>query len=357
MARGRQIFVWSLLLSLGAHLLLAGNLPHWWGTPAEEIAFPIQAQLLAPPAPPEQPAPPPPAQPVQPAPAASAPAAANPEPVPAALPHPPLAPAIESGMPPSSPPPTPEPVAAAPLEPPTPAAAAAASAAASAAAEPAEPAQPPAPPPRALRSLPERLTLRYGVQLGSEGFNAGRSVYTWQARDGRYSLASSTEATGITALFVSGKILQTSEGLITATGLRPEQFWMVRGSKEQPAVRLDWAAGRLWLPRASVELPPLTQDLLSFAFHLAMTVGDDDGVWRVPVTNGRKLREYDFRVVGRETLKRGEIDSDTLHLQGGRGDEGRLDVWLAREHHWLPARIRTLDHKGKTLVLDLEAID
>ena len=340
MARGRRLFVWSVLLSLAAHLLLAGNVPRWWDAPAEEIPFPIQAQLLAPTPSAEGPAVPD-RSPAAPPPPARAPAAAPPEPPPTPTPTP-------TAAPPVLPAPAPEPVVAAPAEP-------------SASPSPAAPAPvqplPAEAPPRALRSLPERLALRYAVQLGTDGFNAGRSTYTWQARDGRYSLASSTEATGITALFVSGKILQTSEGGVTATGLRPEQFWMVRGSKEQPPVRLDWANARLLLPKASVDLPALTQDLLSFPFHLAMTVRDDDGVWRVPVTDGRKLREYEFRVVGRETLKRGEIDSDTLHLQGGRPGEGGLDVWLAPAHHWLPARIRTLDQKGKAVVLDLEAID
>ena len=346
MGRGRRIFLWSLLLSLAAHLLLAGNAPRWWSAPAQEIPFPIEAQLLASPAPavspPAQAAPPAAPRPGNP----PAPADATPAPPPVEGPR------VEAPAPPDHPAPlapptrTPEPAAPVPPDPPAvPAAAAAA------------PTEPPAPAPRALRRLPERLSLRYAVQIGDAGFNAGRSVYTWQARDGRYSLASNTEATGITALFVGGKILQTSEGTVTATGLQPEQFWISKGSKEAPPVRMDWANGQLLLPRANVALPALTQDLLSFSFHLAMTVRDDDGTWRIPVTDGRKLRDYEFRIVGRETLKRGEIDSDTLHLQGGRPGEGNLDVWLAPAHFWLPARIRTLDNKGKTLVLDLEAID
>jgi hypothetical protein len=205
--------------------------------------------------------------------------------------------------------------------------------------------------------LPERLTLRYSVLAGEGGFSMGQAVYTWLARDGRYNLVNVTEATGITALFMSGKIIQTSEGQITATGLQPEQFWIAKGDKKQPPVRMDWAQHRLMLPSGGVDLPILTQDLLSFPFHLAMTVRNEDGEWRVPVTNGRKLRIYDFRIVGKETLNQGEIQSETLHLQGGRAGEGSLDVWLALAHHWLPARIRTQDQKGKTLVLNLENID
>jgi hypothetical protein len=182
-------------------------------------------------------------------------------------------------------------------------------------------------------------------------------VYTWQARDGRYSLVSVAEATGLIALFASGKIVQSSEGRVTTSGLQPEQYTMAKGDRGQPPVQFDWGQKRLLLPGGGIELPELAQDLLSFAFHLAMTVRDGDGEWRLPVTNGKTLREYGFRIVGHETLTVGENTVETLHLLGGRPGTGSLDVWLAPSRHWLPTRIRTLDQKGKTLVLSLESVE
>jgi len=208
--------------------------------------------------------------------------------------------------------------------------------------------------PPALRNLPERLNLRYAVRAGDGGFNLGQAIYSWQQHDGHYSLVSIAQATGLASLFVSGKLVQTSEGSITAHGLQPEQYWLSRSERKQDTARFDWGAGRLVQGASGVELPAGSQDVLSFPFHLAMTVGSLTTEWTLAVTNGRKLREYQFRNLGQERLAHGATEIDTLHLQGSRSGEGTLDVWLAPSRHWLPLRIRTLDQKGKVMVLSLE---
>lgn len=344
MSRGRRVFVSALLLSMAIHALLAGNAAHWWLAPAREIPFPIEAHLLGQAAPSAIPEPQPAARTSAPSPraiseaAAPAPemAEATPPPVSSPAPAPPEPEAIR----PDALPQTETPAQVAP-GPPVPAPAPA----------------PAAAPARALRALPEKLALVYAVQAGEGGFNIGRTAYTWQARDGRYSLTSVAEATGLIALFASGKIVQSSEGRVTASGLQPELYALAKGDRRQPPVQFDWGQRRLLLPGGGIELPELAQDLLSFAFHLAMTVRDGDGEWRLPVTNGKTLREYGFRIVGHETLAVGESAVETLHLLGGRPGSGSLDVWLAPSRHWLPTRIRTLDQKGKTLVLSLENVE
>ncbi len=203
------------------------------------------------------------------------------------------------------------------------------------------------------RTLPDRLALRYAVQAGDGGFTLGQSRYSWQVSEGRYSLTSVTEATGITALLLSKKIVQTSAGRITAAGLQPEQFQISKGKRGPPPARFDWPRKRLLLPSGEVALPATTQDLLSFPFHLAMTVRDDQMPWQLPVTNGKKLKDYDFRFVGREPLRILGRTSDTLHLRGSRPEEGSLDVWLAPDRHWLPVRIRTVDQNDQAMELNL----
>jgi hypothetical protein len=218
------------------------------------------------------------------------------------------------------------------------------------------PAQSVAPEPvsRAARRLPDILTLRYGVQPGEDGFIIGRTTYSWKTQQGRYSLVSVTEATGVTALFVSGKIIQVSEGKVTKEGLQPELFWIQKGKNRQPPVRFEWLQKRLMLPEGGVELLPKTQDLNSFPFHLAMLVGASDADWSLPVTNGKKLREYHFHVVGSQLLEMEGKQVETLRLQGSRSGEGSLDVWLAPDRDWLPVRIQMLDQKGKVIVLILQ---
>jgi hypothetical protein len=350
MKRGRQIFVTALLLSLAVHLLVAGNAPEWWSAPAREIPFPIEAHLALP-----KPA-------VQPeaAPAMSKPPRSGPEPVPRHLPE-------DIGQPqplaqPAPPPqgetspsvPTPEPGPAVMPEPasqtqPAP------MVAETTAAPPAPQAE--AKPHRETRALPERLVLVYNVQAGDGGFNLGQATYTWQIRGERYNLSSVAEATGLASLFMSGRIEQSSEGRIGPAGLLPEQFTMARNQKRQDTARFDWPGKRLILPKGEELLRDNTQDLLSFPFHLAMTVAEGDGGWIVPVTNGRKLKGYRFAILGRESVEVGRERLETLHVQGTRAFEGNLDVWLAPNRHWLPVRIRTEDQKGKVMELTLARLE
>jgi hypothetical protein len=337
MPRGQRIFLVALVFSLLAHLVAAGSSSRWWTAPAREIPFPIETRInLAETAP---------VKAVEPAvgapvrlPVAQASATPIQPPVAevAATPVGPVELVRDVPLPAAAPPPQPadEPV----VEPVAP---------------PPGPVIQPDPPLRAMRNLPERIALRYNVQSGEDGFGIGLSTYSGWLRGGRYSLTSVTEATGITAMFVSGKITQHSEGSIGAEGLQPDKFWGEKGQRMQSPVRFEWTQKRLMLPSGDVDLPDQTQDLLSFPFHLAIRVREDDAAWELPVTNGKKLRNYRFQVIGRETLVIAERRIEALRVQGSRSGEGSLDVWLAPDRQWLPVRIRTQDQKGKVIVLTL----
>lgn len=205
------------------------------------------------------------------------------------------------------------------------------------------------------RDLPEQFTLRYAVHMGDGGLRLGDAVYQWRARDGRYSLTSTAEASGPAALLLSGRLVQVSHGRLGEQGLKPEQYWLVKKEKKRDVAQFDWQRGRLAQEGEQLALPAGTQDLLSFPFHLAMTLRPDAAEWSLWVTNGRKLRDYRFRNLGREKLQVAGDEVETIHLQGSRaGEEGSLDVWLMPQRHGLPARIRTEDHKGKVTRLSLE---
>lgn len=348
MSGGRRVFVWALLLSLGVHLLLAGHARMPWHGPAVEIAFPIEA-LLSPAT----------AASVPPPHALSTPARA---PVPvqpdAAPPEPPAvnpaagaldaAPPVQQSAPEKAVAIAPEPAREAPP---------------AAASETSTPSQPPAPEPestpmRTVRKLPEKLVLRYEVRSGEEGFSLGQATYTWRVTGDRYALDSVAEATGLTALFTQARIVQSSEGRLGPTGLMPERFSMERNRKRHYSARFDWEGRRLLLPKDEVvALRDHTQDLLSFPFHLAMTIAEEDTAWMQPVTNGRMLKGYRFVQVGRETLEQGGKALQTLHLRGTRAFEGNLEVWLAPDLHWLPVRIRTEDTKGRVTDLRLTRLE
>ncbi|TSA20065.1 MAG: DUF3108 domain-containing protein [Betaproteobacteria bacterium] len=227
---------------------------------------------------------------------------------------------------------------------------------------PTPPPSPPPPPPVAVtppparplqRSLPDRMTLSYAVRLGEVGFKAGRMNFVWVRQGARYSLVGTVEATGVTALFMSGRIVQVSEGEIAPDGLRPSRYWLQRGERKQDQVRFDWTARQLNLGAETVALPDTAQDLLTFPFHLALTARANESEFTLPVTNGRKLKDYRVRSLGMERLD----EREAWHLQGSREGEGTLGVWLDLTRGGLPIQIRTQDAKGKVMLLTLEAPD
>lgn len=348
MKGGRQIFTTAVLLSLAVHVLVAGNAPGWWSAPAREVPFPIEAHLTLPSASTqsEAPASVAPPRPIRPGPdhTASSPAADLPLPQSETRPQPEPAPVMPAPEP--GPAPTPEP--ARQTAPPP-----------GVAESPAPPSAPQAEirPQRELRPLPERLVLVYNVRAGEGGFNLGQATYTWQIRGERYHLSSVAQATGMASLFMSGRIEQNSEGRIGPSGLMPEQFSMARDLKRQDTARFDWPEKRLILPKSEELLRDNTQDLLSFPFHLAMTMTEGEAGWILPVTNGRKLKGYRFTVLGREPVEVGRDRLEAVHAQGTRAFEGSLDVWLAPGRHWLPIRIRTEDQKGKVIELNLARLE
>ena len=343
--RAQRIFWVAIALSLLAHLVVVGNAGFGWVTPQAEIPFPIQASLQMASEP--KVATPAVEQVVEPKPQTKQPAPVQVDAVTPSvsdLPQPAVEPdlLVESELL--------APVEAVERVQPEPTTKSVVEVAAETTAVDESVVEPM----RALRHLPTRIALRYRVESGENGFAIGQTHYSGEFDAGRYSLASVTEATGIAAFFISGKIIQTSEGRVTEFGLQPTSFWSAKGQRSQAPVRFDWAQSRLMLPSGGVELLPQTQDLMSFPFHLAMLMTDSAQEWKLPVTNGRKLREYVFHKLGQVSLTLGERQVETLHLRGERSGEGSLDVWLAPSHNWLPIRIRTLDQKGRVIVLTLQ---
>ena len=359
--RGRWIFPAAVLISLALHLLVADSLPSWWTAPAREIPFPLEAHLVIH----EKPTP------------RIEPSIVVPRHKPAASPPPAIA--AEAGV-------SPGPTTAREEAPPQPAAASEVAAAPDTAPSPAPEAAPvpvqvaeatprvepmamaaaapaSAEPPEAarrvdLRTLPQRVVLVYNVRYGGEsGMDLGRATYTWRANGDRYSLSSVAEATGIAALFVSGRIEQRSDGRIGPTGLMPDEFSMVRGQKRPEKASFDWQTKRLTMSKGEDPLPDNAQDLLSFPFPLAMTVQGGASGCHLPVTNGRRLRSYQFVIVGQGNTQVGKERLNAVHIRGTRAGDGNLDVWLVPDRHWLPVRIRTEDQDGKATELSLTHLE
>lgn len=208
-----------------------------------------------------------------------------------------------------------------------------------------------------LNALPSRLDLRFRVHYG---LASGEQTLLWVNEGERYTLTSVAAATGLAGVFYRGHFVQTSRGRITPRGLQPEEFWDQRGDKRSSA-RFDAVNGMLTLnpekgaPRHFAYQGEV-QDVLSLFFQLALTAPPPDGRLTYTVFNGKKLRDYTYEVRGEILLETALGALRTLHLVRVADGDGRFEVWLAIDRHFLPVRVLRSDDKGSEMELVLLSI-
>jgi hypothetical protein len=66
------------------------------------------------------------------------------------------------------------------------------------------------------------------------------------------------------------------------------------------------------------------------------------------ITNGKKLREYDYDFEGEENINMpfGEIKTYHIAHTGSDTDE-KIELWLAVDYQDIPVKIRKIDKEGK----------
>jgi len=211
--------------------------------------------------------------------------------------------------------------------------------------------------PPVLNPLPTRLDLHFQVRYGPA---SGEQTLMWVNEGERYTLTSVTAATGLASVFYRGRFVQTSRGRMTSRGLVPEEFWDQRGDKHSSA-RFDAANGTLTLSPAKgaprhFAYSGDVQDALSLFFQLSLTAPPPDGPLSYAVFNGKKLRTYTYRVRGEETLETALGALRTLHLERVTDGEGRFEIWLAADRHYLPVRVLRVEDSGAEGELTIRSI-
>ncbi|MFZ3175796.1 MAG: DUF3108 domain-containing protein [Thiobacillus sp.] len=225
-----------------------------------------------------------------------------------------------------------------------------------------EPASPPAaeaePAALPLNPLPPRLDLHFQVRYGPA---RGEQTLVWINEGDRYTITSVAGATGLAGVFYRGRFVQTSRGRIAPSGLVPEEFWDQRGDKRSSA-RFDAAKGSLTLHPAKgaprhFPYAGDVQDALSLIFQMALTAPPSGEQLAYAVFNGKKLRHYTYDVRGEEILETALGPLRTLHLARQTGDDGRFEIWLALDRHYLPVRVLRVEESGAEGEMAIRAID
>ena len=171
---------------------------------------------------------------------------------------------------------------------------------------------------------------------------------TWEQRDGRYRVLLTAEAK---ALFFSlGKLTMESAGVITADGLRPERYV---DERNQRRTTVTFAANEKFAlvdepngNKKTVQLAGQAADVMSLTYDLAFNPEINIGA---PFTLSNRDTVEEIRLVEKrdETLTTDTMTLNTRYFDFKRPNgTGGVQVWLAVDKQWLPAKIRIMGRDG-----------
>lgn len=216
-------------------------------------------------------------------------------------------------------------------------------------AEPPPPPPPPAPVPRPPRAspLPPRAVISLELTLESNNYKVW-ATQRWEQDGGRYRVHLSAEARAL--FFTLGSIVLESSGAITPDGLRPERYSDERNRRRttvefaanEKSAQVDEASGN----RKTVLLAGQAADIMSLTYDLAFNPDINIGA---PFTLANRENFDEIRLVARreEILSTEAGNLVTRFYDFRRPDgSGGIQVWLATERQWLPAKIRILGRDG-----------
>ncbi len=199
-------------------------------------------------------------------------------------------------------------------------------------------------------AAPKSVTLTY--QLFRNDKPLGQVTETYQQQGNQYKIVSVTEGAGLMAL--AGKRVLISQGLVTADGLQPVRFEMRQGDNERKSVTsdFDWANGEITIRvKGNVytqSLPKGTLDLASYPYQWMFSPPNSEDI-SVLLNNGKKLREYRYRMVEQDVillLNNQSYQTVTLTNAGLTDSAEEKIISLSRQHGYLPVRILIRDENG-----------
>jgi len=202
----------------------------------------------------------------------------------------------------------------------------------------------------AAAEMPQRVTIVFDVSRGNFSLGTGTEVLETNGRS--YSIVSQTHPTGIVALIPKARIRRESRGMITAQGLRPQQFLDQRGKDEPAVAKFDWEKKLITFERGgsapqSEALPNTAYDRLCIAYNFVFhqPQGDD---FEFSMTDGKRLSDYRYMMVGKEILNTPMGKMQTVHWtkQREKDTDRGADLWLATDQYYLPVRIVFTDKDG-----------
>jgi len=208
-------------------------------------------------------------------------------------------------------------------------------------------------------ATPDSIQASYDIYKG--GIKIGQVDEAFAiGKDNRYTIVSTTRATGLLAIFRPGKIVLRSSGLIGAHGLKPLNFSDLREGDDgkNRSAEFDWNTRQLTLiqqkRRTVVPLPDDTQDRLSAMYQFHVPVAAKTDTLNFHMTNGGKLDIYNYRITHDQSVTVPLGTYKALYVASvPEAGVNRTEIWLTGEHFNFPYKMVITDPDGGQLSQEL----
>lgn len=207
-------------------------------------------------------------------------------------------------------------------------------------------------------AAPARIKANYDVLKGSFRGATMEEVFT-RTQD-RYRIESTSKAVGLLAAFKPEIIHATSEGDLTAKGLRPATYVHKRklDTKRNSRADFNWESNSITLTDRAGErtqpLPAGTQDRLSAMYQFMFAPLQNSSTYDFHMTNGSKVDVYNYVITPNQnvTVPLGTFKALYIASPPIPG-EGRTEIWLSTEHSNFPLKMVITDKNGGQLVQEI----
>ena len=203
-------------------------------------------------------------------------------------------------------------------------------------------------------AAPARIQVVYDVLKGS--MKGATITETYTRTQDRYHIESVSKPIGLLALIKPEIIRVTSEGTLTAKGLRPITYTQERKLDTERNTRadFDWAANRITLTdragKHALPLPAGTQDRLSAMYQFMFVPLQNATALDFFMTNGSKVDIYNYLITPGQSVTVPLGTFKALYVASPpKAGESRTEVWLAIEHANFPCKMVITDPDGGKL--------
>lgn len=203
---------------------------------------------------------------------------------------------------------------------------------------------------QANQTLPQAFSARYEVT--HSGLTLGEARVEYRKLDSNhYRYSSHTRPLGIATLLLRSELREVSEGRLTSDGFRPDRYEYNRSGRNAREIDLafDWdrmrvidaTSGTPW----KTPMPDDTLDRMVSQLQLMHDLASKEVDLSYPIADGGRIKHYQLRITGRETLQTPFGPLETLRItRSGENDRRSTTFWCAPALDYLPVRI---DHREK----------